>query len=218
MDNERLFQQVVSALSLEPYLALRPEQLSGGLTQRVALARALVAKPRVLLMDEPFSALDWASRRSLQDLLQDIQHAFRLTVLLVTHQLSEAQRLADQIALIDAGRILQTGSPQELMTSPASWRAAQLLGFTALIETENGMFAVHPDRVAAGAYPDLGIVMHGRIEQLVWHEGRQLVALHVEPPIQVLHQPMLEVALPSIQPYERNQQIELTLIHPPRIG
>jgi osmoprotectant transport system ATP-binding protein len=97
---------------------LRPAQLSGGERQRVGLARALAADPPLLLMDEPFGALDPLTRRRIQDEFRDLQSRLGKTVVLVTHDVPEALRLADEVGVMDGGRILQRGSPREIREEP----------------------------------------------------------------------------------------------------
>ena len=97
---------------------LLPAQLSGGERQRVGIARALGADPPLLLMDEPFGALDPLTRRRLQDEFREIQARLGKTVVLVTHDVAEALRLADEIAVMDAGRVLQRATPRELREAP----------------------------------------------------------------------------------------------------
>lgn len=93
-----------------------PHLLSGGQQQRVGLARALAGRPRVMLMDEPLGALDPLTRDALQEELTRIHRELRLTTVMVTHDMTEALLMADRIAVMDAGRILQTGRPQDLFT------------------------------------------------------------------------------------------------------
>ena len=97
-----------------------PHQLSGGQRQRVGVARALATKPGLILMDEPFGALDPITRRSLQDEFRNLQKTLRPTVILVTHDLREACRMADRLALVDRGRLVQVGTPADLLDHPAS--------------------------------------------------------------------------------------------------
>ena len=99
--------------------ARRPRELSGGQRQRVGVARALAADPPILLMDEPFGALDPIARRALQREFGQWKRALGKTVLMVTHDVAEAFRLADRVALLDAGRIRQVGTPAELRERPA---------------------------------------------------------------------------------------------------
>jgi osmoprotectant transport system ATP-binding protein len=104
----------------EEFAARRPRELSGGQKQRVGVARALAADPPLLLMDEPFGALDPPARRALQREFLDWKSRLRKAVLLVTHDVREAFRLADSIAVIEKGRIRQVGTPAELRERPAS--------------------------------------------------------------------------------------------------
>jgi molybdate transport system ATP-binding protein len=107
--------------------ARRPAELSGGQQQRVAVARALARDPAVLLLDEPFSAVDRATRRRLQDELAALRRSLSIPILLVTHDLDEAVALADRMCLMQHGRGLQTATPGELLSRPASAEVARLL-------------------------------------------------------------------------------------------
>jgi putative spermidine/putrescine transport system ATP-binding protein len=105
-----------------------PKQLSGGQQQRVALARAVIVRPSLLLLDEPLSNLDARLRRSMQDELRAIQRATGITTLFVTHDQEEALTIADRIAVLDAGRLMQIGCPQEIYQRPASLFVASFIG------------------------------------------------------------------------------------------
>jgi putative spermidine/putrescine transport system ATP-binding protein len=105
-------------------------QLSGGQQQRVALARALVTRPRVLLLDEPLSALDAKVRVQLRDEIRRIQTELGITTLFVTHDQEEALAVADRVAVMNAGNIEQIGTPEELYTSPASPFVANFVGLS----------------------------------------------------------------------------------------
>lgn len=107
-------------LDFEAFHARYPSQLSGGQRQRVGLARALAADPPILLMDEPFSALDPLTRRRLQEEFHELQQRLHKTVVIVTHDVDEAVRLADRIAVIANGELLQVGTAQQLLAEPAS--------------------------------------------------------------------------------------------------
>ena len=111
-----------------------PRQLSGGQQQRVALARALVFHPRVLLMDEPFGALDRALRETMRAELRDLQRALAITVVLVTHDQDEAMDLSDRVAVMRAGRLQQVASPRTLYERPASAFVAGFVGESNLLE------------------------------------------------------------------------------------
>ena len=114
--------ELLQMLSLDPetYRRKWPSQLSGGQQQRVGVARALAAEPELLLMDEPFGALDPITRDSLQVELTRIHKATGMTTLFVTHDIDEALRLADRIVIMDAGRIVQHTTPIELLERPAN--------------------------------------------------------------------------------------------------
>ena len=114
-------------LTQEQQLRL-PALLSGGQQQRVALARALARQPRLLLMDEPFSAVDQMSRRSLYGLIADLRRDLHIPIVLVTHDLHEARQLADKLVVMDAGEVLQEGTPAHIYRSPRNARVADLVG------------------------------------------------------------------------------------------
>ncbi|KGR75571.1 quaternary amine ABC transporter ATP-binding protein [Ureibacillus sinduriensis] len=105
---------------LLPYKDQLPSQLSGGMQQRVGLARALANDPDILLMDEAFSALDPLIRKDMQDELLDLQQKVRKTIIFITHDLNEALRIGDRIALMKDGKIIQIGTGEEILTNPAN--------------------------------------------------------------------------------------------------
>jgi molybdate transport system ATP-binding protein len=111
-----------------------PHQLSGGQQQRVALARALARQPKILLLDEPFSAIDTPTRQSLYKTLADLRKDLNIPILLVTHDLREADLLADRITVIDRGIALQTAAPQTLFQKPRNSRVAQLVGINNMFQ------------------------------------------------------------------------------------
>jgi len=115
-------------VQLEPLLDRMPAALSGGQQQRVVLARALVIEPRLLLMDEPLSNLDAQLRAQMRALIRRIQRDLRITTVYVTHDQEEALAISDTIAVMDRGRILQTGTPWELYLAPGSRFVAEFLG------------------------------------------------------------------------------------------
>jgi molybdate transport system ATP-binding protein len=106
----------------------RPAQLSGGQQQRVALARALAREPKVLLLDEPFSAVDAPARQALYREVAALRQSLATPIVLVTHDLGEARRLADRVVILDAGETLQTGTPARVFASPRNARVAELVG------------------------------------------------------------------------------------------
>ena len=127
-DAPGIARRALDQVGLAATMATRyPNQLSGGQRQRVALARAIAARPAVLLMDEPFGALDAISRGELQTLFGDLRGQLAMTTLLVTHDLAEAELLADEMVVMRAGRIEQRGSPSSLIGSPATPYVESLL-------------------------------------------------------------------------------------------
>ena len=111
--------QWIDVVGLKGYEQMRPSQLSGGMQQRVGLARALCTDPEILLMDEPFSALDPLIRRDMQDELVRLQRELHKTIVFITHDLDEALQLGDRIAILKDGRVIQVGTPAEIITTPA---------------------------------------------------------------------------------------------------
>jgi molybdate transport system ATP-binding protein len=127
-DRRQRAEAALAALGLEDVGDRSPGTLSGGQRQRVALARVLVRDVRLLLLDEPFSALDDAIRRTLRLELRRLQRELGRGALFVTHDLREAYLLADRLVVLDAGRVLQAGAPDEIFARPHSRRVAELLG------------------------------------------------------------------------------------------
>ena len=119
--------QLLDQVHLADFAARRPHELSGGQQQRVAVARALARDPAVLLLDEPFSAVDRVTRQKLYTELGELRGALDCPVLFVTHDFDEAARIASRMCLLDQGRILQTGTPRDVLARPATVTAARLV-------------------------------------------------------------------------------------------
>lgn len=130
--------QALQWVRLEGYERRKPHELSGGQEQRVALARALVTSPRVLLLDEPFSALDENLRGEMRLLVRELQQRLRITTIFVTHDQREALAVADRIALLLDGRLEQCDVPRELLLNPRSRRAAQFFGWKMMTGERKG--------------------------------------------------------------------------------
>ncbi|MCC7273841.1 MAG: ABC transporter ATP-binding protein [Alphaproteobacteria bacterium] len=129
-EREAKAQAALATVRLEGYGARRPSQLSGGQQQRVALARAIVYRPRVLLMDEPLSALDKNLREEMQLEIKHLQQRIGVTVVFVTHDQTEAMTMADRVAVLDRGRLQQVGAPRDLYEAPATPFVAGFIGET----------------------------------------------------------------------------------------
>lgn len=165
-DIQRRVGEVLELVELNDYAKRYPHQLSGGQCQRVALARSLVTRPRLLLLDEPLSALDARIRRHLRDQIRRIQKELNLTTLFVTHDQEEALTLSDRIVLMNKGKIVQNGNAESLYTQPVDLFAAGFIGNYNLLsaeqasrltgETFTSQVALRPESVAFCA-PEQGI-------------------------------------------------------------
>jgi putative spermidine/putrescine transport system ATP-binding protein/spermidine/putrescine transport system ATP-binding protein len=193
--------RVAAALDLVKLTGLedrKPRQLSGGQQQRVALARALVVRPKVLLLDEPFSALDRNLRGAMQVELREIQRKLGVTTIFVTHDQSESLSLSDRIAVMSEGRIRQIGAPDEIYRRPVDRFVASFVGdvnvLHARLERRDGVTAVValgparvtvPSRALDGVTPGGAVDLFVRPEDLCVAEGgavavtRGVVAAHI---------------------------------------
>ncbi|TSA88019.1 ABC transporter ATP-binding protein [Deinococcus detaillensis] len=135
--------ELLALVGLEPgqFADKRPSELSGGQQQRVGVARALAADPPVMLMDEPFGALDPLARDKLQEAFREIQHNLKKTIVMVTHDIDEALKLGDKVALLNAGSLAQFGTPDDLVRRPNSDFVRQFLGDDALLRQLAGVRA-----------------------------------------------------------------------------
>ena len=133
-ERRRAVEDMLRLVSLEGFEDRRPSQLSGGQRQRVALARALVNRPSVLLLDEPLGALDLKLRKLMQAELTRIQRQVGITFVYVTHDQEEALAMSDRIAVMDRGRLLQVGSPDEIYARPASRQVMEFIGSVNILE------------------------------------------------------------------------------------
>lgn len=135
-DRLGLARALLARVNLQGFEARRPHELSGGQQQRVAVARALAREPAVLLLDEPFSAVDELTRRHLHRELAELRRHLDMPVVLVTHDLDEAALLSDRMAVLADGRVLQAGTPAQVLQQPASVRVAQLVGMRNVFSAE----------------------------------------------------------------------------------
>lgn len=126
--NRDLAQEMIDLVGLDAEMLSRyPDELSGGQQQRVGIARALAASPQILLMDEPFSALDEITRKTMQDMLLNLWEKLHLTIVFVTHDIDEAMKLGNRVVVMDAGGIVQIGTPEAVKNHPADLIVSQLV-------------------------------------------------------------------------------------------
>lgn len=147
-ERRRRLERALEMVQLGPLARRKPHQLSGGQRQRVALARALIREPKVLLLDEPLSALDKKLREQTQFELMDLQYKVGITFVVVTHDQDEAMALSTRIGVMDQGRVMQVGTPSEIYEFPNSRFVADFVGTTNLFEgtvtaVEPGLVTVH---------------------------------------------------------------------------
>jgi spermidine/putrescine transport system ATP-binding protein len=177
---DQTVQTMLALVKMRELKNRRTSQISGGQQQRVALARALAPRPKVLLLDEPLSALDLKLRKEMQIELKRLQHETGITFVFVTHDQEEALTMSDRIAVMSGGRILQIGSPRDIYDHPAERFVANFIGDTNFLEAEwlgagNGTGTV---RLASGAVvqasPPAGATPSGKVTIVVRPEHAEL--------------------------------------------
>jgi len=172
---------------LEAFDKRKPVQLSGGQRQRVALARAIVNQPEVLLLDEPLGALDLKLRQEMQIELKRIQQEVGITFIYVTHDQEEALTMSDRVAVFNAGRIEQVGTPAEIYEHPATVFVAGFVGVSNLLERDGRRYTVRPEkiRVTTGDEGEPGTI---RDAVYMGPVTRYIVELDAGGELSVLHQ------------------------------
>ncbi|GIM88601.1 ABC transporter ATP-binding protein [Paractinoplanes toevensis] len=159
-------EEALSAVRLEGFGSRKPAAMSGGQRQRVALARALVNRPKVLLLDEPLGALDLKLREQMQVELKQIQRDVGITFVFVTHDQDEALTMSDRVAVFDAGRIAQVGTPSDVYESPATPFVAGFVGTSNLLAGpvaealvgRKGTFSIRPEKISLAEAGNPGTV------------------------------------------------------------
>ncbi|WP_122722460.1 ABC transporter ATP-binding protein [Pseudomonas viridiflava] len=156
-DSRKRVAEILKLVELQDYAKRYPHQMSGGQCQRVALARSLVTRPRLLLLDEPLSALDARIRKHLREQIRAIQRELGLTTIFVTHDQEEALTMSDRIFLMNQGRIVQSGDAETLYTAPVDVFAAGFIGNYNLLEADdasrlmqrpiNSRIAIRPESI-----------------------------------------------------------------------
>jgi ABC-type Fe3+/spermidine/putrescine transport system ATPase subunit len=188
--------EMLLLVQLEGMAHRHPAQLSGGQQQRVALARALAHPPRLLLMDEPFSALDASLREGLRAELRRIQQQLGITTLFITHDRQEAMALSDSIGVMRGGRILQLGTPRDLYMRPNSREVAEFLGAVNVLDvqahraagralaldTTSVRIGVRPENISistTGAVPPGAVHLPGRVTSTIYHGSQVHVSVDI---------------------------------------
>jgi ABC-type Fe3+/spermidine/putrescine transport system ATPase subunit len=172
--------EILTLVHLQDHAKRKPSQLSGGQRQRVALARALVKRPKLLLLDEPLAALDRKLRESTRFEMVRLQEQLGLTFVMVTHDQEEAMSMATRLAVMNAGRIAQIGTPHEVYEHPASRFVADFIGIANILALPGGSWlALRPEKIALSAErPALPQAVAGRIVDVAYEGDRSLY--HVE--------------------------------------
>ena len=180
--------EALAQVQMSEFAHRKPDQLSGGQRQRVALARALVKRPRVLLLDEPLSALDAKLRDAMRLELVNLQTEVGITFVMVTHDQSEALAVADRIAVIERGRLKQVARPEDLYRRPADAFVADFIGRINMLPAHLGGGAVRPERIVlhyeaapagphiAGRLGDIAFGGEASLAQVLLDDGNSLTA------------------------------------------
>ncbi|HLI15753.1 MAG TPA: ATP-binding cassette domain-containing protein [Acidimicrobiales bacterium] len=159
---------LASRLRIGELLAASPLALSAGQRRRVALARLLAAAPAALALDEPYDGLDEEAKRVVSEVILEAAAERQLPTLVAAHDLAEAQFVADRVAVIDRGQVLQVDEPAALVRAPATRRVAALVGYRSFAPLAGGgcFLAVHPDLVLLGHHPERGPTLIGELRSL----------------------------------------------------
>jgi len=189
--------EALEKVKMTAHAAKKPSKISGGQQQRVALARALVNRPKLLLLDEPLSALDANLRRQMQVELKSLQREVGIAFVFVTHDQEEAMVMSDRIALLRSGELEQVATPRDIYGHPATAYVAQFIGHTNLLKGEArsgivscgalswpaslpdgpALFSLRPEqiRIAAGELPGYAVRIRGRVLQQAFHGATELL-------------------------------------------
>ncbi|MGL4402153.1 MAG: ABC transporter ATP-binding protein, partial [Fusobacteriaceae bacterium] len=177
---DRRVREVIGRLELKDLEKRFPSQLSGGQRQRVSIGRALVMRPSLLLMDEPFSALDTKLREKLQKMMKELQKEMELTVIFVTHDRDEAFYLSDRIALMNRGQIVQLDTPGKLYNNPVNIYVAKFLGIENIFTGQELSHITdgknYEGKILALPSEDLRVVLEdgnirGEVQEIVFKTG-----------------------------------------------
>ena len=175
-ETDRRVAEALEQVRLADLARRRPAQLSGGQRQRVALARALVKRPKLMLLDEPLAALDRKLREGTRFELVRLQEELGLTFVMVTHDQGEAMSMATRLAVMNAGRIAQVGSPHDVYERPASRFVADFIGIANIVAAPDGRWlALRPEKIVLSSTPpDTVHTAAGRIVDIAYEGDRSL--------------------------------------------
>jgi putative spermidine/putrescine transport system ATP-binding protein len=208
-ERARRREEALEMVRLTGYGDRKPAELSGGQRQRVALARSIVNRPRVLLLDEPLGALDLKLREQMQVELKAIQDEVAITFVYVTHDQEEALTMSDRVAVFNAGRVEQVGTPADVYERPANDFVAGFVGVSNLLERDGRKFTIRPEKIRlleAGEQADGLLTEPGRIRD-VSYAGmitRYLVALDAGGELQVVRQNLETSSAEALAQFGRN--------------
>ncbi|PYV55889.1 MAG: polyamine ABC transporter ATP-binding protein [Acidobacteria bacterium] len=192
---EQRVTEALARVKMSSFAAARPANISGGQQQRVALARALINQPKLLLLDEPLSALDANLRRQMQIELKSMQREVGISFVFVTHDQDEAMVMSDRIALLRMGQLEQVATPREIYRYPATAYAAQFIGHTNLLRAEvksglarshslswstslpdgPALFSLRPEDIRPASGAASAVSFRGRVKQRVFHGATELL-------------------------------------------
>jgi spermidine/putrescine transport system ATP-binding protein len=193
-------EQALTMVKMAAYASAKPATISGGQQQRVALARALINQPKLLLLDEPLSALDANLRRQMQMELKAMQREVGISFVFVTHDQEEAMVMSDRIALLRGGRLEQVASPRDIYRHPATAYTAQFIGHTNLLRGEvkdgiahchslswqtglrdgPGVFSLRPEDIRVATGSSAGVRFRGRVVQQAFHGATELLQVQCD--------------------------------------
>jgi putative spermidine/putrescine transport system ATP-binding protein len=179
-ERHKAAREYLALVHMEQYTERLPSQLSGGQQQRVALARALITRPRVLLLDEPLSALDPFLRIRVREELKRLQRELGISFIHVTHSQDEAMAMADLMVVMEDGEIRQAGPPREVFERPANAFIARFIGGHNVLPSERGLIAVRADRCKLGIAPNGGPSVSGRVAAVEYQGAMVRVALAID--------------------------------------
>ena len=148
--DDKMIDELIEFFNLKPLLKRDTKTLSGGEKQKVAIARALASRPKLLLLDEPLSSIDFSFRESFINFIKSIHKRYNLTTIYVTHNIKEAYMLSNKAAILDNGKLIRFGDTFTIINRPKTKREAEFLGFKNILKDKNGRwFSVNPYKVLA---------------------------------------------------------------------